>query len=233
MNELNDDVKSILKTATGNIISSDYNKALEQLKKAEVLDKDNPEILYNLGITYTRLELYKTALDYFTKVLSLEAQFIDIIHVKKNISFCLIQQGKYTESLKLLNEVLIDYPYDITALNMKGYCLEKTGKINDALRVYSIILKNDKKNINSMNSTAYLMAKKGININKALEIAKYVLKKNKNNPAYNDTLGYIYYKSGNFDDAEKYFNLAIKDHPFNNDIIEHINELKIAVLNKK
>jgi len=90
MDDLNSSVQSILKSASGSLLSSDYSSALQELKKGEVLDKDNPEILYNLGITYTRLGLFKTAFEYFNRVLSLKFQFIDMLHVKKNIAYCLI-----------------------------------------------------------------------------------------------------------------------------------------------
>jgi len=233
MNDLNSSIRSILTSAAGSFLSSDYDKALAELKKAEVLDKDNPETLYNLGISYSRLELYKTALDYFRKVESLESKFIDMLHVKKNISFCLIHLDKFTEALQILDKVLTDTPSDITALNMKGYCLEKTGKINESLRTYSRIFRYDKKNLNSMNSTAYLMAKLGIELQKALEIAKFVHSMNRSNASYNDTLGYVYLKTGNYEDAEKYLKLAQSEHPFNRDIAEHIVELKTAVQNRK
>lgn len=226
MIDINSSVQSILKSAAGSMLSYDYTSALEELKKGEVLDRDNPEILYNLGIAYTRLGLYKTALEYFSRVLSLESRFIETLNVKKNIAFCLIHLEKYDEALKSLENILSDFPSDIQALNMKGYSLEKSGRINDSIRAYSEVFRYDKSNLNSMNSTAYLMAKLGINIKKALEIAEYVYKRNRNNPAYRDTLGYIYLKSGDLDQAEKHLNAAFRDMPFSSEVASHLEELK-------
>lgn len=226
MNDLNSSVQSILKSAVGSLLASDYASALEELKKGEVLDKDNPEILYNLGIAYTRLGLFKTALEYFKRVIMLKFRFIDNLQVKKNIAFCLINLDQYKEALETLDNILQDFPSDVTALNMKGYTLEKSGKINDSIRTYSEVLKYDKTNLNSMNSTAYLMARKNINIEKALEIAEYVYRRDRNNPSYRDTLGYIHLKSGNYEEAEKHLSAAFKEMPFNSEIASHIEELK-------
>jgi tetratricopeptide (TPR) repeat protein len=226
MNDLNSSVQSILKSAAGSLLSSDYTAALEELKKGEVLDKDNPEILYNLGIAYTRLGLFKTALEYFNRVLSLKFQFIDTLQVKKNIAFCLINLEQHQDALTILEEILQDFPSDIQAMNMKGYSLEKTGRINDSIRAYSEVFKYDKTNLNSMNSTAYLMAKLDINIKKALEIAEFICRRDRNNPAYKDTLGYIYLKTGNYEQAEKHLNAAFTEMPFNSEIASHIEELK-------
>jgi len=109
---------------------------------------------------------------------------------------------------------------------MKGYSLEKSGNINDSIRTYSEVFKYDKTNLNSMNSTAYLMAKSGINIKKALDIAEYVCRRDRNNPAYRDTLGYIYLKSGDLDQAEKHLNAAFRDMPFSSEVASHLEELK-------
>jgi len=226
MNDLNSSVQSILKSAAASLLGSDYNSALEDLKKAEVLDKDNPEILYNLGIAYIRLGLFKTALEYFTRVQTLKFQFIEMHQVKKNIVYCLINLEEYTEALKILDAILYDFPTDVSALNMKGYSLEKSGNINDSIRTYSEVFKYDKTNLNSMNSTAYLMAKSGIKIKKALEIAEYICRRDRNNPAYRDTLGYICLKCGDYDQAEKHLTAAFKSMPFSNEIASHIEELK-------
>jgi tetratricopeptide (TPR) repeat protein len=97
MNDLNNSVQSILKSAAGSFLASDYTSALEELKKGEVLDKDNPEILYNLGIAYTRLGLFKQPVNIFTGHYA-KIPFIDLLHVKKNIAFCMINLCQFDEA---------------------------------------------------------------------------------------------------------------------------------------
>ncbi len=229
-----DDINSILnvikKTALNDLFTGDYDSAIEELKKAEMLDQENPEILFNLGIAYSRKSLYQTADEYFNKVLNLKTSFINSSVVKKNIAFCLIQTEKYDDALIVLNNVITDFKSDIQALNMRGYCLEKKGELRNALKAYREIFRYDRSNINSLNSSSYLMASLGIELNSALKIAEFVYKKDKSNPAYNDTLGFIYMKLGNYKEAEKYLKKASVILPFNNDINAHLKEL--SKLNK-
>lgn len=225
MDDIDNILKTIKKTALSDLFSKDYDSAIDELKRAEMLDRENPEILYNLGIAYSRKGLFKTAQIYFQKVLSLEISYINKSNVKKNISFCMIQNENFDEALNFLQEVIDDYPSDILALNMKGFCLEKKGELKDALKTYREILRYDRSNINCLNSTSYLMAKLEIELKSALKIAQFVYQRDKLNPAYNDTLGFIHMRLGNYNEAEKYLSSAASMMPFNNEINEHISEL--------
>lgn len=225
MDDINSILNDIKKTALNDIFTGDYDSAIEDLKKAEMLDRENPEILFNLGIAYCRKGLFKTAHDYFEKVLNLKITYINSATVKKNIAFCLIKRENYIEAMALLDEVIRDFKSDVQALNMRGYCLEKKGDLKNALKAYREIFNFDRSNLNSLNSTSYLMASLGIELNSALKIAKFVYEKDKTNPAYNDTLGFVYMKLGNYDEAEKYLKKASLILPFDNEINTHINEL--------
>lgn len=226
MDDINNILNSIKKTALNDLFTGDYDSAIEDLKRAEMIDRENPEILFNLGIAYCRKGLFKTSCDYFLKVLNLQTSYINKSVVKKNIAFSLIKIEDYNTALKFLNEVISDFNSDTHALNMKGYCLEKKGELQEALKTYREIFRYEKSNINSLNSTSYLMASLGIELNSALKIAEFVYKKDTSNPAYNDTIGFVYMKLGNFELAEKYLKSAASMLPFNPEISRHLTELK-------
>ena len=225
MDDINNILNSLKKSALDDLFTGDYDSAIEELKRAEMLDRENPEILFNLGITYCRKGLFHTASDYFLKVLSLGISYIKISDVKKNIAYCHIKNDDYNEALIFLDQVLADFKSDIHALNMRGYCLEKKGDLKEALKAYREIFHYDRSNINSLNSTSFLMASLGIELTSALKIAQFVYNKDKSNPAYNDTLGFVYMKTGNYIEAEKYLKAAVSMLPFNSEIMIHINEL--------
>lgn len=214
-------VSSALKAlADGN-----YEKALEEFRAAEIIDRNNPAILFNIGITYTRLGLFKTAIDYYQRILSLKSGFIDIHSVKKNMGFCYIQTGNYTEALKLLDDVISVFSEDTTALNMKAYCFQQLNMPDESLVTYKTILQKDHANTNSINSAAYLMALNNMQLESAYKLASHVAGKSNHNPAYLDTLGYICIKIGKLDEAEKHLSKALSILPFEKEIREHYEEL--------
>lgn len=224
-------INKIIKTALDSFFIKDYDSALNALKSAEVLDRENPEILYNIAVALCRLEFYNQALEYFHKVLSLKLTFIDLIQVKKLTAFCYINMGKYNSALQYLNQINTEELKDTQILSMKAYCYEKNGNIENALNLHREILLIDKNNLNSINACAFLMAKNSKNLDKALKLAQIACSGDKGNGAFFDTLGYIMLKMGKLDKAEAYLKKAELIIPFNDEIKEHLKEL--AILKKK
>jgi tetratricopeptide (TPR) repeat protein len=223
--DLQKKIDGFLNSALKKFLVSDFDSAIRELKAAEMLDKENPEILYNLGVNYCRLGLDKTAIEYFKKLLKLKHTFIDALEVKKLLAYALIHIKEFKESENYLNEVLQFTPLDIVAMNMKGYCLEIQGKHAEALRIYGSIIEADKKNYNAYNSIAYITLLTGGDINRSLRFARIAHESNRENPAYCDTMGYIYLKMGKLDLAEQYLNTALERAPLSDEIKDHVKEL--------
>lgn len=225
MDETNRKIQDTVSSALKALADNNYEKALEEFRAAEILDRDNPAILFNIGITYTRLGLFKTAIDYYQRIFSLKSGYIDIHSVKKNMSFCYIRTGNYSEALKLLDDVVSVFSEDTTALNMKAYCYQQLNMHEESLSTYRSILQKDRTNANSINSAAYLMALNNSQLESAYQLAKHVAGKSKHNPAYLDTLGYICIKTGRLEEAEKHLTKALSILPFETEIQKHYDEL--------
>lgn len=218
-------INKIINTAQNSFFVKDYDSAINELKSAEVLDRDNPEILYNIAIAYCRMEFYNQALEYFHKVLSLKLIFIDLIKVKKLTAFCYINIKDYVSALKYLNQINNEKLKDSQILAMKAYCHEKTGNPDMAINLHREILLIDKKNFNSINACAFIMAKQSKNLDKALKLAQIACSSDKGNGAFFDTLGYVMLKMGDLKKAEAYLKKAEQIMPFNDEIKEHLQEL--------
>ena len=223
--ELNQRIQHFLQEALTRLNQRDYDRAVENLKAAEVLDKDNPEILYNLGIAYCRMGLYHTALKYFQKVKALPFTFVEVITVNKPLSYCYMMRDNSKRPLQVIDDSLRLAPSDTTLMNLKGYCYEKDDRKNEALTLYRQILEIDHNNINAMNSLAYLLALTGADLNEAIMYAQRICDSNPDNPAYLDTLGFIHYKKGNTESARKFLKKALSLAPDSPEIREHINHL--------
>lgn len=222
--DLQDRIDDFLRSAMKKFVIRDYESAIRDLKAAEMLDKNNPEIVYNIGVNYCRMGLDRSAIEYFKKVLNLEQSFIDALVVKKLLAYALIRLKQYEESLEFLQQVLQLVPTDTAALNMKGYSLESLGRYDEALRVYSSIIEHEKDNYNANNSLGYIMSKTGANLSKALQYAQIAYNSNNDNPAYLDTMGYVYLKMGNCDLARNYLIKALEKAPLSMEIKDHIKE---------
>ncbi len=223
--DLQDKIKQFLDSAILKISIKDYDDAIEKLKSAEVLDVDNPEILYNLGICYCKKELYDTAATYFKKLLTLPYTFVDVIMVHKLLSYSLLMIGETEEATNFINNGLKLSRRDATLLNMLGYSLEQEKDYDEAINKYKEIVEIDNYNYNAYNSLAYIIAKTGGDLNEAMEYVKIALKTDPENPAYLDTIGYIHIKKGQPELAKKYLKQALSKLPDSKEIKDHINQL--------
>lgn len=223
--DLHERIKAFLNAALDKISIKDFDNAIEKLKAAEVIDINNPEILYNLGICYCKKELFNTAVTYFKRVLSLSFTFIEVITVYKLLSYSLIMAGDLKEAKIIIKKGLNIAPDDTSLMSMMGYAYEQEKNYTEALDLYLQIIEIDNYNYNAHNSLAYIMTEKGDDLNKAMEYAKTALKGNPANPAYIDTIGYIHLKKGRTDLAKKYLKQALQKMPDSKEIKEHVNQL--------
>lgn len=225
IDDINDKIRLHLKSAGISIDRNNFDKAVDELKAAEMLDPENPEILFNLGIAYSRQGLSREAEKYFEKIINLKNGSVDKNKVRKLLAYTNILHEEYDSALKYLNDALDFVPGDIEALNMSGYCYEKNKRYQEAIESYKMVVDIDKENLTAMNSLAYIIAETNGDLNKALNYGRKLIAKNENNPAYLDTIGYIYLKRGDKNMARKYIKAAYEKSPLSPEIKKHLNEL--------
>lgn len=223
--DLHEKIKKFLDSALKKISEKEFDKAISELESAEILDRNNPEILYNLGICYCKNESYDKAIIYFKKLLDLPFTFVDVIMVYKLLSYSLIKTGNLNQAWAYLNDGLKLSRGDTTILNMIGYSFEQENKLNEAEAIYREIIEIDEFNFNAYNSLAYIIARNQGNLNEAQKYINTALESNPDNPAYLDTQGYIYIKKGHDDLAKKYLKKALMNSPDSAEIRDHINQL--------
>ncbi|MGL4368551.1 MAG: tetratricopeptide repeat protein [Spirochaetota bacterium] len=223
--DINARIDGLLSSALKHFSKSDYDNAIEDLKAAEVLDCDNPEVLYNLGVAHSRQGLHKTAVTYYKKLLDLPFDFVELLTVKKLAAYSLILGEEYGEALSFIGQLLKSLPNDPAGNALSGFCHEKMGRIDEAIRSHAKVLEVDPGNINSCNSVAFLMARRGLDLDKALVFAKRALDTNPESAAYCDTVGYVYMKKNQPDLAKRFLKKAMEKEPANIEIRSHLNEL--------
>lgn len=223
--ELQGHINKLLNTAMKKGYNKDFESAIADLKSALLLDENNPIILYNIGVFYSRLGLNKTAIEYFQKVLNLPFTFIDAMVVRKLLAFSMIKTGDFISALKYIEECLAVSPDDTSAMNMKGYCFLHSDRREEAINIYKKILIIDSRDYNACNSLAYIIQETDGDINLALKYAKIAFDSNPENPAYLDTIGCVYMKKGQTDIAKNHFKKALNIRPDSEEIKNNINKL--------
>ena len=97
-------------------------------------------------------------------------------------------------------------------LNMLGQIGDMYYQLEDkkqAYRMYEKALKIDENYIPVLNNYAYFLSLDGKKLNKAYKMSKKTVDAEPNNPTYLDTLGWILYLQGKYEEAKTYFKQAM------------------------
>jgi len=219
-------LRALLDSGLQNYLTGDYTEAIRDLKAAEVLDHQNPETLYNLGLSYSRLGLHKSALDYLYRVIELPFDFVEEQTVRTVLALTLIHLGEYLEAQGQLDRVLSVDRTNRAASSLKAYGLYQQKKIDEAVDQYRRILAREPDNATASNSLAYLLVSEKGETVESQALVKKALEKYPANPAYLDTLGYILLKLGDYENARKVLEKARESAPLEDEILEHQKELQ-------
>ncbi len=93
---------------TGFLAQGQYPQAMSELLNAEQLDPSNPRILNNLGIAFYVRGRLKQAEGKFRRAIKVEPKFSD---AKNNLARVLLDQRRFNEAIRLLQEVEGDLTY--------------------------------------------------------------------------------------------------------------------------
>jgi tetratricopeptide (TPR) repeat protein len=123
--------------------------------------------------------------------------------------------GKLDDALHQFQTWAEREPKSVAAQTMVGLTLERLNRTQDAKQVYEKILTMDRHAAIAANNLAWLYAEGGGNIDQAAELAQMAKSQAPDQPAFNDTLGWIYYKKDLVEQAVPLFQQSLEKDPDN------------------
>jgi len=114
-----------------------------------------------------------------------------------------------------------------------GAACEQSGQIEKAENIFEEGIKKYPDNHEIMNYLAYMWAEKGINLDKALDYIKRAIALDPANPAYMDTLGWVYFKQNKYHDALQITLRAAELLSTDATIKDHIGDITKAMGSKE
>lgn len=113
-----------------------------------------------------------------------------------------------------------------------GMVAERTGRYQEAVELFEQCIKLNPEAAEALNYVAYMWAERGTNLVKAQQYVERALSKDPDNPAYIDTLGWVYYMRGDYTNALREIERAHKLMPEDPIIAEHLGDV-LAALGRK
>ena len=148
------------------------------------------------------------------------------------LATCYMAQHKLSRAVRTFEsffESIADNPAAKDALPAEafffyGILLHFNGEIERVLPLMERCVQLDPDHSDARNFIAYTWAEQGIRLDEALRHSQLALRKQPNNAAYIDTLGWIYYQMGRYEEALNLLRHADSLQPDDPEILEHIEK---------
>lgn len=103
--------------------------------------------------------------------------------------------------------------------------------LSDAL--YRDLLETEEDDIQALNNYSYTLAQRGIELDLALEMVQKAITQDPENPAYLDTIGWVYFKIEQYQKALQYIEKSIEIDQDNAVVLEHLGDVLLKIDRKE
>jgi len=201
-----------------------WDKALDEFLNTDTSnlnDEEKMELSYYLGLCYTKLDHYEEALSFLEQVVTSGQSVLRVFQCRMTLAYIYvitkrIRMAEY--ELKKLQNAGLESPL---LYNTLAYAAWTQKKNKNAIDFYEKTLEIDSDNATAMNSMGYILADTGMDVMRALRLCRKAVDYKPENPAYLDSLGWAYYKSGEVVEARTWLRRALEIAPNEEMIKKH------------
>ncbi len=124
----------------------------------------------------------------------------------------------------LINQGLNDYPDDIPLLYSRAMLAESAGDLKQTEQDLKLILRLEPDNAMAMNALGYTLLEQTPRLEEAKTLIEQAHKLNPEEPATQDSLGWLYFKLDRLDEAEHWLRQAYNAYP-DPEVAAHLAEV--------
>ena len=189
---------------------------------------DKMEVAYFLGLCYAKLENYDEALLFLEQVVTSGSQLERVLQCRFLLAVIYALSGRRRLADFELNK-LLDTGYMTSSVYAAiAFIAWEQNDTEKCLEYYEKSLEKDPLNVSSLNGLGYVLACEDKDLTRALSLCKQAVNHAPDSAACLDSLGWVYYKLGLYDDSRKYLEQAEMLDKDNAIILEHIQMLNKA-----
>lgn len=214
-------------------VQEKYDQAQEDFQKALELNPENLFAWEELASTYMLQERYHNVSDTVSQAKKRAGR--SSLRLEVFDGYALFRSGSYLKSARVLEKAR-NYEKQETpswllvqAHITRAMAYDKLKKPEKSIEAYNDVLGIDPENALALNNLAYLYAEREENLDEAMQYAKQAVDTEPENPVFLDTLGWLYYKTGNYQKAREIIEIALSMEPNEPEIYEHLAEIYRAL----
>lgn len=134
------------------------------------------------------------------------------------------EDTRYDTAMTLLQKGLKLAPENTTLLFKLGAIQDKAGLRQDCINTMKALIRLDPEHASALNYLGYTYAEMGIHLDEALDLVRRALKIRPKDGYITDSLGWIYFKRGEYDKAVHHLEQAAEISNFETIIADHLGD---------
>lgn len=203
----------------------EYVLAINYFNESIRLNKKTPDPHMQKGYVFTIQEDNKNAVKSFLQAVKLGTDIPDVYFFLA-VNYEILD--KYKDAEKYLSKAADLDPNNIRYHFELGVVCDKLGKATEAENAFFKVIEIDSAAAQAYNYIGYTLADKNVKLSQAEDLIKTALSIDPENPAYIDSLGWVYYRSGRYEDSLALLKKASKDldDPV---IFDHLGDCYLAI----
>jgi tetratricopeptide (TPR) repeat protein len=216
-----DDDKSRYYLATAYEEKENVNKALEQFRKIRSSSKYYTNARIHIAHLLTTEEKFDEAIQVLKDAMALGRDRIELYLMLASVYEA---TAAYDEAIAAIHEGLKFDDKSIDLIFRLGVLLDKKGAKEACIEQMQKILKINPNHADSLNYIGYTYAEQGIRLDEAMALIKRALEIRPDSGYIIDSLGWIYYKKGAYEEAVRQLEKAVQLTPDDPTINEHLGD---------
>jgi tetratricopeptide (TPR) repeat protein len=199
-----------------------YEEAVKVMDEAIELFPDDFTINLILGLSLAQLDKHLDAKPYLKKSVELNPNDLNSLSA---YAYTLSQLKENELAINYLKQALALKPDDVNLLGTLGLIYDAMKMWTECDSVYERALQIDSKNALVNNNYAYSLSERGERLKDALRMAEIAIAADPNNTSYLDTIGWVYFKLGNYSEAKVNLEKAIEIGGERAVMLEHLGDV--------
>jgi len=196
--------------------------AFDNFQRVTQLDGGGIEAWWFVGTHYFDRNEHEKVIDLMEKAGKLFPSDYRV-YLLLGLSYSRLQRNE--EAVENLWQSLKLNPNDINTLSSLALTLDGMKKYEQSDSLYEQALKLDPNSDIILNNYSYSLSERGLQLDRALEMATRAVKADSTSPSYLDTIGWVHFKLGNYGEAERYVRKAIDRGEASAVVHEHLGDV--------
>jgi len=203
-------------------LSHDDSLAVRNFRKVTELSSGNADAWVYLSSVF----LEKNNFAEVVKILESAIRILpDDFRVNFFLGVAYSRVGQNVDAVKVLERARQLNSRDINVISQLALVYDGMKRYEDSDRLYEEALKIDPNNVLILNNYGYSLADRNLQLDRALAMATKAVEAQPDNSSYLDTIGWVYFRLGRYDEAERYVKQAIEKGDASSVVYEHLGDI--------